>query len=86
MTILFQSVVFMSHRIGNNKFYRKKNYLAGRTIFALGDVAAFISALGVGGVAPRADPVPVWISAVVQLQTVGGCGSPPETDREFPSE
>ena len=52
------------------------------TIFALGDVAALITSLWVGGVAPRTDPIPIRIPAVVQLQTVGGCRSPPETNRE----
>lgn len=50
----------------------------GPTIFALGDVAAFVASLRVDGVAPRADTIPVWVPAVVQLQTVGACGSPPE--------
>lgn len=50
----------------------------GPTIFALGDVAAFVASLRVGGVTPGADTIPVWVPAVVQLQTVGACGSPPE--------
>lgn len=53
----------------------------GGTIFALRDVAAFIAVLRVGGVAPGADAIPVWIPAVVQLQTVGSCGSPPDGNR-----
>lgn len=40
------------------------------TIFALGDVAALVASLVVDGVAPRTDPVPVRVPAVVQLQTV----------------
>lgn len=50
----------------------------GCTIFALGNVAAFIASLRVGGVAPRTDPIPIRIPAVVQLQTIGSCRSPPE--------
>lgn len=51
------------------------------TVFALRNVAALIASLGVRGVAPRADAISVWIPAVVQLQAVGGCRSPPETNR-----
>lgn len=50
----------------------------GHTIFALGDVAAFVAPLRVGGVTPGADTIPVWVPAVVQLQAVGASGSPPE--------
>jgi len=48
------------------------------TVFAVGDVAALIAALGVRGVAPGADAVPVRVPAVVQLQAIGGARSPPE--------
>lgn len=51
---------------------------AGPTVLALGDVAAFVATLRVGGVAPGSDTIPVRVPAVVQLQTVGVCGSPPE--------
>lgn len=50
----------------------------GPTIFALGDVAAFVAALRVGGVAPGSDAIPVGVPAVVQLQAMGGEGAPPE--------
>lgn len=52
------------------------------TVFALGDVAAFIASLGVCGVAPGADAIPIWVPAVVQLQTISGCGGPPEMNRD----
>lgn len=52
-----------------------------RTVFALWDVAAFVASLGVGGVAPRTDSIPVRVPAVVQLQTVGRRRSPSETNR-----
>lgn len=55
----------------------------GCTIFALGNVAAFIASLRVGGVAPRTDPIPIRIPAVVQLQTIGSCRSPPEKKKNF---
>lgn len=55
---------------------------SGRTIFALGNVAAFVASLWVCGVAPRSDPVPIWIPAVVQLQAVSGCGGPSGTAEE----
>lgn len=53
----------------------------GPTVFALGDVAALVAALRVGGVAPGSDTIPVGVPAVVQLQTVGVCGSPPGKSR-----
>lgn len=53
----------------------------GCTIFALGNVAALVASLWVGGVAPRTDAVSIWIPAVVQLQAISGCGRPPETCR-----
>lgn len=52
------------------------------TVFALGDVAAFVASLGVCGVAPGADAIPIWVPAVVQLQTISGCGGPPEMNRD----
>lgn len=52
------------------------------TVFALWDVAAFITPLGVCGVAPRADPISIWVPAVVQLQAVGRCGGPPVMNRD----
>lgn len=48
------------------------------TVFALGDVAALVATLRVGGVAPGSDTIPVRVPAVVQLQTVGVCGRPPK--------
>lgn len=55
--------------------------VGGPTVFALRDVAAFVATLRVGGVAPGSDAIPVGVPAVVQLQTIGGCGSPPEKSR-----
>lgn len=52
------------------------------TVFALWDVAAFITPLGVRGVAPRTDPISIWVPAVVQLQAVGRRGGPPEMNRD----
>lgn len=54
----------------------------GPTVIALGDVAAFVAMLWVGGVAPGSDAIPVGVPAVVELQTIGVCGSPPEKKAE----
>lgn len=54
----------------------------GPTVIALGDVAAFVAMLRVGGVAPGSDAIPVGVPAVVELQTIGVCGSPPEKKAE----
>lgn len=78
----------------NEKFTRLQLYILfvqhgdvykclGCTIFALGDVAAFITSLGVGGVTPRTDSIAVRVPAVVQLQTISSSGSPPEQDRQW---
>lgn len=53
------------------------------TIFALVNVAAFVAALRIGGVAPRTDTIPIRVSAVVQLQTVGSRGNPPGSFTAF---
>lgn len=55
----------------------------GPTVFALGDVAAFVAALRVGGVAPGSDAIPVGVPAVVQLQAMGGEGAPPEKKPDY---
>ena len=48
------------------------------------DVAALVAAFRVGGVAPWADAVPIWVPAIVQLQAVTSRGGPPGADGEEP--
>lgn len=50
--------------------------LIGRTIFALGNVAALVSAFRVSGVTPGSDAVAVRITTIVQLQAIGSGRSP----------
>lgn len=62
----------LRNQSGNDLIASAQTERGAPTVFALGDVAAFVAALRVGGIAPGPDAIPVGVPAVVQLQAVGG--------------